>query len=426
MSLETIFTMDAASIKFGPHGTAEVGEDVANLGAKRIMLCTDPRVAKLETVKIALDSLKKAGVDVAVFDRSRTEPTDTSMLEAIDFAKDGNFDGFVAIGGGSSIDTCKMANLYSTYPSDDLLEYVNAPVGKATPIPGPLKPLVAIPTTAGTGSETTGVAVFDLTEQHVKTAVSQKKLRPTLGIIDPETTRTLPPMVAAGAALDVICHAIESLTNIRYSQRPKAESSASRPSYQGSNPVSDVWAKRAVELVSDNILRAMRDPNDDEAREAMMLASTFAGIGFGNAGVQLPHAMSYPVSGMVRDYIPEGYPKDHAIIPHGMAVIINAPAAFKFGAPANPELHLEMAKLMGADVSDATPEDAGELLSQATIEFMKGVGVPNGLSAIGFTEDDLDDLVAGAVAQHRITKLAPRPFTHDDLRNMFKDAMRYW
>lgn len=426
MSLETIFTMDAASIKFGPGGTREVGEDMANYGAKRVMVCTDPRVAKLEPVKIVMDSLKSAGLDAVLYDRSRTEPTDISIKDAIAFAKDGNFDGYVAIGGGSSIDTCKMANLYATYPSDDLLEYVNAPVGKATPIPGPLKPLIAIPTTAGTGSETTGVAVFDLTEMHVKTAVSQKRLRPNLGIIDSDNTRTLPPMVAAGAALDVICHAVESLTNIRYSSRPAAASSASRPSYQGSNPVSDVWAKRAVELVSQNILRAMQDPNDDEARENMMLASTFAGIGFGNAGVQLPHAMSYPVSGMVRDYIPEGYPKDHAIIPHGMAVIINAPAAFRFGAQANPKLHLEMAELMGADIKGAADEDAGDLLAQATIDFMKGVGVPNGLNAIGFTEDDLDGLVAGAAAQHRITKLAPRPFTNDDLRDMFKDAMRYW
>ena len=426
MDLETIFTMDAASIKFGPGSTAEVGEDMANFGCKRVMVCTDPRVARLEPVQITMNALEKAGVDAVLFDKSRTEPTDISMREAIDFAKDGNFDGFVAVGGGSSIDTCKMANLYSTYPSDDLLEYVNAPIGKATPIPNPLKPLIAIPTTAGTGSETTGVAVFDLTEQHVKTAVSQKQLRPHLGIVDPENTRTLPPMVAAGAALDVICHAIESLTNIRYSKRPKAISSAARPSYQGSNPISDVWARRAVELVSDNIIRAMSDPNDDEAREAMMLASTFAGIGFGNAGVQLPHAMSYPVSGMVRDYIPEGYPQDHAIIPHGMAVILNAPAAFRFGAQANPQLHLEMAKLMGADTRDAAPEDAGELLANATIDFMRKVGVPNGLSAIGFSEADLDDLVKGAAAQHRITKLAPRPFTDDDLRDMFKDAMRYW
>lgn len=426
MALETIFTMDAAGIKFGPGSTREVGEDMASFGAKRVMVCTDPRVAQLEPVAITMKALKQAGVDAVLFDGSRTEPTDTSVLEAIAFAKGGKFDGFVAVGGGSSIDTCKMANLYSTYPSEDLLEYVNAPVGKATPIPGPLKPLVAIPTTAGTGSETTGVAVFDLTQQHVKTAVSQKRLRPKLGIIDPENTRTLPPMVAAGAGLDVICHAIESLTNIRYSQRPKAPSAAARPSYQGSNPISDVWAKRAVELVSQNIERAMQDPGDDEAREAMMLASTFAGIGFGNAGVQLPHAMSYPVSGMVRDYIPEGYPKDHPIIPHGMAVILNAPAAFRFGAQANPELHLEMAQLMGADVRDAAPEDAGERLAAATIDFMRKVGVPNGLSAIGFSENDLDDLVKGASAQHRITKLAPRPFNENDLREMFRDAMRYW
>ena len=425
MNLETAFTMDTSSIKYGPGTTHEVGEDMKAFGCKRVMVVTDKGLSELPPVTNAVASLKKAGLDAVVFDEVSVEPTDISFKQAISFASDGNFDGFVPVGGGSSIDTAKAANLYSTYPAD-LLAYVNAPTGRAEKIPGRLKPLVAIPTTAGTGSETTGVAVFDFTEMHAKTAVSQRGLRPLLGILDPENTRTLPPMAAAASGLDILSHAVESLTNLPYHQRPAPAEPSLRPSYQGSNPVSDIWASRAIQMVAENIVRVMDDPDDDDARAQMMLAAAYAGIGFGNAGVQLPHAMSYPVSGMVRDYQPEGYPTSKPIVPHGIAVILNAPAAFRFTGSAHPEKHRLAASLMGADVTDVGDEDIGDVLADVFIDLMKKTRVPNGLSAVGFHEDDLDDLVGGTLPQHRITKLSPRPADAEALRGIFKDAMRYW
>jgi len=179
-------------------------------------------------------------------------------------------------------------------------------------------------------------------------------------------------------------------------------------------------------MVSAHIVRAIQDPEDDEARSQMLLASAFAGIGFGNAGVHLPHGMSYPVSGMVRDYIPPGYPTDHPIIPHGMSVILNAPAVFRFTAAANPQRHLLGAQLMGIDVSQVAAEDAGEVLASAIIDLMQQTGAPNGLSAIGFTEADIPALVEGTLPQHRVTKLSPRPAGRDELTLLFQDAMRYW
>ena len=199
-----------------------------------------------------------------------------------------------------------------------------------------------------------------------------------------------------------------------------------RPAYQGANPISDIWATKAIEMVSANIVRAIQDTEDDEARSAMLLAAAYAGIGFGNAGVHLPHGMSYPVSGMVRSYRPPGYPPDHPIIPHGMSVILNAPAVFRFTAPTNPAKHLYAAGLMGVDTSDAREEDAGELLAQAIIDLMKETGVPNGLGSIGFTEEDIPALVEGTLPQHRVTKLSPRPANGDDLAGLFRDAMKYW
>ncbi len=158
----------------------------------------------------------------------------------------------------------------------------------------------------------------------------------------------------------------------------------------------------------------------------MLLAATFAGIGFGNAGVHLPHGMSYPVAGMVRDFVPPGYQTDHPLIPHGMAVILNSPAVFRFTAQANPERHLRAARLMSPDMPDIAPDDAGEVLAQAIISMMRQTGMPNGLRAVGFTPDDVDDLVAGTLPQHRVTKLSPRPADSADLRRLYLDAMTYW
>jgi hydroxyacid-oxoacid transhydrogenase len=418
--------MDTSAIKYGPGVTREVGADMKALGATRVMVVTDPNLAKREPVAITLKSLRDQGLDAVLFDQTRVEPTDSSFKEAISFATDGKFDGYVAVGGGSVMDTAKAANLYATYPVDDFLAYVNAPIGKATPVPGRLQPLIAIPTTAGTGSETTGVAIFDLVEMHAKTGIAHRALRPNMGIIDPMNTRTMPRLVAACSGLDVLSHALESYTAMPFDQRPAPESPVKRPAYQGANPISDIWAGRAIELLSANLPRAIADPNDDEARGNMMLAAAFAGIGFGNAGVHLPHGMSYPVSGMVRSFHPEGYPSDHPMIPHGMSVILNAPAVFRFTGQANPDRHLAAARLMGVDTSDAKLEDAGDLLARAVIDVMHQTGMPSGLAAVGFTEDDIDQLVEGTLPQHRVTKLSPRPASPDDLREIFRGAMRYW
>jgi hydroxyacid-oxoacid transhydrogenase len=419
VTYETVLTMSSASIKYGPGATREVGYDMRELGAGRVMVVTDRRLARGETVAVTLEALKKEGIDAVLYTDVRIEPTDSSLKDAIRFARDGRFDGFVGVGGGSSIDTAKAANLYTSHPAD-FLSYVNAPIGAGQPVPGPLRPLIGIPTTAGTGSETTGVVIFDLEEMRAKTGIAHRFLRPSLGIVDPENTRTLPRLAAASTGFDVLVHAIESYTNLPYDRREAPAHPSLRPAYQGSNPISDVWARRAIELVSRDIVRVVEDPGDDEARANMIIAATFAGIGFGNAGLHLPHGMSYPVSGMVRDYVPAGYPPESPLIPHGMAVVLNAPAALRFTGPARPERHLEAARLMGVDTRGVPPEKAGETLAEAVI------GMPNGLSAVGFTAADVDKLVEGTLPQHRVTKLCPRPFTADDLRRLFLESLTIW
>ena len=425
MRKETAFTMDTSSIKYGPGATREIGHDMGKWGARRVMVVIDPNVSGTEPVAVVLDALREAHIDAVPFDQVEVEPTDRSFQAASAFAVDGRFDAYVAVGGGSTIDTAKAANLYATYPAE-LLDYVTPPVGKGIPVPGALKPLIAVPTTAGTGSETTGVAIFDYIPLHAKMGIAHRALRPVLGVVDPNNTKSVPPQVAACAGLDVLSHAVESLTALPFCERPAPDSPALRPAYQGSNPISDIWSKRAIEMVARYLVRSTTDPSDEEAKGAMLLAATFAGIGFGNAGVHLPHGMSYPVSGMVRDFIPAGYRTKKPLIPHGMSVILNSPAVFRFTAQANPDRHLEAARLMGADTAGARPEDAGEILAGAIIAIMRQTGMPNGLKAVGYTPDDCNALVAGTIVQHRVTKLSPRPAGEAELKQLFLNSMTIW
>lgn len=425
MPNDTAFQMSASNIRFGSGITAEVGMDLRDLGARRVMLVIDPALIDLPTGHVVREAIASQGVDFELFSAVSVEPTDASFRAAAEAATAGGFDAFVAVGGGSTIDTAKAANLYSTYPAD-FFDYVNAPIGRGLPVPGPLKPLIAIPTTAGTGSETTGVAIFDYVEQHAKTGIAHRYLKPTLGIVDSDNTRSQPAAVAASAGLDVLSHALESYTALPFDRRPKPARPLERPAYQGANPISDIWALRALEIVNESLLRAVRDTSDDEARGQMLLAAAIAGIGFGNAGVHLPHGMSYPVAGMVEQFRPEGYAVDHPLVPHGMSVILNTPAVVRFTAPASPHRHLRAAAALGADVRGVRAEDAGLVLAERVTYFMRETRMPNGLAAVGYTEAHIPQLVAGTLPQHRVTKLSPIPAGEVELTELFRQSLRIW
>ena len=426
MMHETAFEMVASSVRFGAGVTWEVGMDLADLGAHHVLVVTDPVLRGLQPVQTVMDSLERNGLVGTLYDRVRVEPSDASFLDAIEFARARPCDAIVAVGGGSTIDTAKAVNLYTTYPPSDFFDYVNPPIGKGHPVPGPLKPLMAIPTTAGTGSETTGVAILDVLRLHAKTGVSSRRLKPTLGYLDPENTRTMPAQVAASSGLDILSHAVESYTALPYTGRPRIERPSERPPYQGSNPISDVWSLEALRLVARFLVRAVEEPSDDEARANMLLAASYAGVGFGNAGVHLPHAMSYPVAGHVRDFRPPGYAVDHPLVPHGLSVILNAPAVCRFTAAAFPERHLQAAAALGVDTSRARADAAGAVLADRIRWFMQRLGVPNGLRAVGYTSADVPALVEGTLLQRRLTALSPRPAGPEDLAAMFEDAMVAW
>ena len=420
------FSVDTSAITFGAGCLVEAGDVAAHLGIRRIALLTDRQLASSEHVETVVRSLVAAGVDVARYDDVRVEPTDESFRRATEFALDARVDGFISVGGGSVIDTAKAANLYSTYPAE-LLSYVNAPIGAGAPVPGPLKPHIACPTTSGTGSECTGIAVFDLLAMRAKTGIASKMLRPTRALIDPMVTATLPAEVVAASGFDVLSHALESYTARSYRDRIAPERPSLRPSSQGANPWSDLGCGEALRLLGRYLVRAVSDAADTEARHEVMWAATLAGIAFGNAGCHAPHGMSYSVSGLVRDFRPPGYPQDDPIVPHGMSVIVNSPSVFRATAAHDPGRHLAAAGWLGADIdADVDDDQAGEVLATHIVALMRATDMPNGLEGVGYTETDLADLVAGAAPQRRLLDNAPIDIDEPTLRELFAGALRYW
>jgi alcohol dehydrogenase class IV len=422
---ETVFTIEPASVAFGRSALREVGERLRALGVRRAALFTDPTVAKLAPAEAARRSLLAAGVDLAEYDEVQIEPTDGSFLAAAAFAREGRFDGYVSVGGGSVIDTCKAAMLYATYPAD-FLAYVNRPVGEGREVPGPLPPHLACPTTTGTGSECTGIAVFDDRTRKAKTGIASRRLRPTLALVDPTASATLPASVVAASGFDVLCHALESYSARPFVRRAPAGRPELRPMSQGANPWSDIGCRAALEIAGQHLVRAVTDASDREAREGMAWAATLAGIAFGNAGVHLPHAMSYAVSGLVRSFTMPGYPEHEPLVPHGVSVVVNAPAVFRALAATSPSRHLEAAGWLGADTRGARPDDAGEILAARLVDMMRATGIPNGAGGVGYGEADLDALVAGTVVQSRLVDNAPRSVSPEELRALFAGALRYW
>lgn len=354
------------------------------------------------------------------------------IREAIDFAKPYQPDAFLAVGGGSVIDTAKLMNLYTCFPDADFLDFVNAPLGKGLPITKPLLPLIAVPTTAGTGSETTGTAIFDLVSKRAKTGIAHRALKPTLGICDPFNTRTMPSQVHSSSGLDVLCHSLESWTAIPYYERiPRPTNPINRPAYQGANPISDIFSLQALRSTVKYLPRAVKDPDDTEAQSQMLLAATLAGVGFGNAGVHLCHGMSYPISGQNPGYKHPGYVTDKPIIPHGVSVAVTSPSVFRFTGASNPERHLAAAEVFGVDVSNVKKESAGEVLGEALADFLVKLGdQPRGLKDLGFGREHIDDLVEGTLPQKRVLMLAPALSEEineerEQLRTLFEDSLRY-
>jgi hydroxyacid-oxoacid transhydrogenase len=422
---DTVFTMRSTPYKFGIGATDETGDELQALGLKRVLIVTDPGVAATGLPARVLELVRAKNIQAELFQDVSVEPTDISAQSAIEFARSFNSDGYVAIGGGSVMDTTKIMNLYVTFPAS-FLTYINAPIGEGRAVPGPLKPMVCLPTTSGTSSENTTVAIVDMTGLHVKTGISHQHLRATLGILDPLNSLTVPAMVTACSGADVLTHAIESFTALSYDEREKPSTAAMRPPYQGANPISDLWCEKAIKLVREFLPKTVQDGRDVEARTQMMLATVYAGMGFSNAGVHIPHAMGYPIAGNVREFCPPGYPEKKPLVPHGMSTALGAPASFQFTAKAKPARHKQVAEWMGVKTRGTSADSAGNALREAFIKFMQSIGMPNGLQGIGYTSNDIPALAEGTLKQKRLLALSPRAVTQQAVEKMLEQSLGIW
>ncbi|MGZ4536543.1 MAG: hydroxyacid-oxoacid transhydrogenase [Nocardioidaceae bacterium] len=420
---ESVFTYGAPQLKFGNGASDEIGYDLSTYGVQRVLVVTDPGVAATGHPQRVAEQMAGFGIEARIFDRVHVEPTDESLEEAVGFARDtGPWDAYVAVGGGSAIDTAKAVNLLTTN-SGELMDYVNAPVGGGADPVEPLRPLVAVPTTTGTGSESTTVCVLDVLSLRVKTGISHPRLRPTLAVVDPGLTLTQPAGVTAACGMDILCHALESWTARPYTSYDRKRPEQRVP-YCGANPVADLWSERAMALLAGSFRRAVHHGDDAQAREEMAMAATFAGLGFGNAGVHIPHANAYPIAGQVKDFRPDGYPEDKPMVPHGMAVALTAPEAFRFTFDAAPDRHVRAAELLAP--GSTRPDDVRDYLPAVLTDLMRDIGIPNGIGAVGYDEDDVPDLVDGALQQQRLLATAPREPSADDLAGILRGSLELW
>ena len=417
---ETIFGLESTQLKFGRNSLNELGWELSKYNSKKILLVVDPVLQDFDITQKILDQIKSSGAEVIIFDNISVEPTLQSFEIASQFALENSFDLIVAAGGGSTIDTAKVTNLIKVC-GGAVMDYVNAPIGKGKKPTSQLLPLIAIPTTSGSGSEATTVAVLDIPEMSLKTGISHRLLRPALALVDPELSKTTPSGVTASAGLDVISHAIESFISKPYHKRVKPNSPDERPPYQGSNPVSDIWSLKAIDLGGKFLSKAVQNGEDIEAKGNMMLSATLAGIGFGTAGVHIPHACAYPIAGLKHSYQASGYKKK--FVPHGISVIVTAPAAFRFTYDVDPEKHIKAAELLKGSVID---NPSLESLPNELIKLMKEVGVPSGIKDLGYEKKDISEIVVGAMKQQRLLSIAPKDVSENDLNQILIQSIENW
>jgi alcohol dehydrogenase class IV len=405
----TIVSFSCARVVFGAGSSAETGEHLRRLGVGRAFVVCDPFVTASGLGERLQGLLRDAGVDSVLYDRIAGEPSETSVTEAAEAAR-GGYDGIVGIGGGSALDTAKLCALFASHEGE-LVDYVNAPIGRGQPVPGPVLPLVALPTTSGTGSEVTTVAIVDFPRLGTKTGVSHAHLRPALAIVDPDLTLSCPPGVTASVGIDALLHALEAYTVSAYDSRAAAPL-AERPPYQGANPFSDPFCERAIELVGGSLRRAVSDGGDVEARTDMALASTSAGIAFSGAGVHIPHALAYPIASLKHEWQPPGY-GGASFVPHGFAVAVTAPAVFRFIDDAAPERCAAAARLL----------DGGDDLAASFERLLEDVGAPMSLRELGYGEEDLPAIVAGALDQRRLLVGAPKEAGAAELETLLRSSL---
>jgi alcohol dehydrogenase class IV len=391
---ETWTFHSAGQIVFGRNSVQQLGDIAKRLRARRVLIVTDAILERAGTLERVRRPLAEAGLETAAFTGGEPEPSMRAALACHEAARSFKPDALVGLGGGSNMDLAKL--------SATLLAHGGTPhdyVGDDK-IPGPLFPLICVPTTAGTGSEVSAASVVTDTEQHIKVGILSNYLRPAAAVVDPLLTVSCPPKVTADSGIDALTHAIEAYTAVDNAEFPLP--SGERTVYQGRHPMGDLFAERAIRLVGQFLVRAVRDGSDLEAREGMALAATFAGVAFSNVGVALVHALEYPVGGAVH-------------CSHGCGNGLLLPYVMRFNLPVRQREFAEIARLLGE-------EPNAQRAISAVEQLRNDIGIPSRLRDIGVKEEQLRPFAEKAVGIRRIVRVNPRVPSVDDALGILREA----
>ncbi len=400
--MRTVWSFHTAQqFLFGRGAARELGEVARRLGAKRVLVVTDPVLLKAGLIDEVHAPLSEEGVVVDIFSEGEPEPSLRAAECCVAAARDCRPDALLGLGGGSNMDLAKITAVVLAHggsPRDHVGD---------DKIPGPVFPLICVPTTAGTGSEVTAASVLTDSDNHMKVGVLSNYLRPRVAVVDPLLTVSCPPKVTADSGIDALTHAIEAYTAVDNETFPLPH--GERTVYQGRHPMGDLLAERAIELIGRHLRRAVANGTDLEAREGMALGASLAGMAFSNVGVAAVHALEYPVGGAVH-------------CSHGAGNGLLLPAVMRFNLPARLPQFARIARLLGEDVAGLTERQAAERAVTAVERLRDDIGVPRRLRDLGVTEAQLRPFAEKAFGIRRILRVNPRPVTPDDLEGIYRSA----
>jgi alcohol dehydrogenase len=399
--MRTIWTFHSAGqLIFGRDAAKQVGEIAIRLGAKRILIVTDPVLTKAGLAKRIQAPLTSCTTEM--FTEGEPEPSMKAADACIALAKRFKPDALVGLGGGSNMDLAKITATVLAHGGSPR-DYVGD-----DKIPGPIAPLICMPTTAGTGSEVSAAAVLTDTDNKIKVGILSNYLRPRVAIVDPLLTVSCPAKVTADSGIDALTHAIEAYTAVDNAVFPLP--AGERSVYQGKHPLGDIMAEKAIALIGANLRRAVKDASDLEAREGMALGATLAGLAFSNVGVALVHALEYPVGGATH-------------CSHGAGNGLLLPFVMRFNQPARIKEFAAIARLLGEDVTGLTETQAADRAILAVEQLRNDIGIPKRLSDLGVRRNQLRPFAEKAFGIKRILRVNPRPMTVEDLEGILRSAL---
>ena len=391
----------AANIRFGRGSCMLLSDELTRLQVTIPLIVTDKTIANLPAIANLLQRLQQSGIRVHVFDGCIAEPPIETAEAAIAFGIACGADGIVAIGGGSNLDVGKIVATVLRHGGTPR-SYFGFDM-----VPGPILPMLAMPTTAGTGSEVSHAAVLTDTVAKNKVSTLSRWIRPASAIVDPALTDSCPPKVTADSGIDALVHAIEAVTNRDYSEMTEIDPQAR--AYEGSYSLTRLMGGEAIRLVGQFLLRAYRNPTDSEARDGMALAAMLAGMAFSNSGVALVHALEYPIGGLTHCSHGEG---NGLLLPHVM----------RFNLPACVESMADVAGWLGCNTSGHTKTGAAQAAIATIVQLQKAVCIRTRLSELGLTKEQIPWVASRAFQIKRLMDVNPRRPTELDLVDILESA----